>query len=104
MHEFFQDFENFLSRRPLPTIYFDNVAETDFENYLSGRPLLTIYFDNVREDSQIDFSTHNVKWTLWGWGVLGVDVIDLKSIFSRRLVIVKPPISIKNGTNIFLLT
>ena len=30
----------------------------------------------VREDSQIDFSTHNVKWTLWGWGVLGVDVID----------------------------
>ena len=27
-------------------------------------------------NTQIDFSTHNVKWTLWGWGVLGVDVID----------------------------
>ena len=30
---------------------------------------------SVREDSQIDFTTHNVKWTLWGWGVLKVDVI-----------------------------
>ena len=32
----------------------------------------------MEEDSQIDFSTHNVKWTLSGWGVLGVNVIDLK--------------------------
>ena len=32
----------------------------------------------LREDSQIDFTTHNVKW---GWGVLRVDVIDLKINF-----------------------
>ena len=32
----------------------------------------------LREDSQIDFTRHNVKW---GWGVLRVDVIDLKINF-----------------------
>ena len=60
--------------------------------------------NSFRKDSQIDFSTRNVKWTLWGWGVLRVDIIGIKSIFSRRLVIIKPLISIKNGTNVFLLT
>ena len=59
-------------------------------------------FESVREDSQIDFPKHNVKWTLWGWEVLGVDIIELKSNFF--VVIIKPLISIKNGTNIFLLT
>ena len=29
----------------------------------------------LREDSQIDFTANNVKW---GWGVLRVDVINLK--------------------------
>ena len=48
------------------------------------------------EDSQIDFSTHTIKWMLWGWEVLGVDIIFI--------VIIKPPISSKNGTNIFLPT
>ena len=32
----------------------------------------------LREDSQIDFTMHNVKW---GWGVLRVDVIDSKTNF-----------------------
>ena len=35
----------------------------------------------LREDSQIDFTTHNVRW---GWGVLRVDVIDLKINFFRN--------------------
>ena len=35
----------------------------------------------LREDSQIDFTTHNIKW---GWGVLRVDVIDLKINFFRN--------------------
>ena len=35
----------------------------------------------LRENSQIDFTTHNVKW---GWGVLRVDVIDLKINFFFR--------------------
>ena len=38
-------------------------------------------FTVLREDSQIDLSMCNIKW---GWRVLRVDVIDLKSIFSRR--------------------
>ena len=38
-----------------------------------------------------------------GVGGLRVDVIDLKIDFFL-LVIIKPPISIKNGRNIFLLT
>ena len=43
----------------------------------------SIHFEMLRKDSLIDFSTHNVKWTSWGWGVLGVDVIGLKiDIFS----------------------
>ena len=50
----------------------------------------------LREDSQIDFTTHNVKW---GWGVLRVDVIDLKINFFF-VIIVEAPTSVKNSTNI----
>ena len=35
----------------------------------------------LREDSQIDFTMHNVKW---GWGVLRVDVIDLINFFRNN--------------------
>ena len=54
---------------------------------------------SIREGSQIDFSMHNVKRTLWGWGALGVDVIDLTIDFFL-IVIIKPSISIKTSTNI----
>ena len=50
----------------------------------------------LREDSQIDFTTHNVKW---GWGVLRVDVIDLKINFFF-VIIIEASISVKNSTNI----
>ena len=35
----------------------------------------------LREDSQIDFTMHNVKW---GLEVLRVDIIDLKINFFRN--------------------
>ena len=38
-----------------------------------------------------------------GVGVWGVDVIDLTEIYNL-VVIIKTPISIKNNTNIFVLT
>ena len=38
----------------------------------------------VREDSQIDFFTQSVFWTLGGWGVLPVDALK-KSVKNRFL-------------------
>ena len=38
----------------------------------------------LREDSQIDVSTHNVRWTLWGVGGFGTGRKRFKNRFFSR--------------------
>ena len=49
----------------------------------------------LREDSQIDFTTHNVKW---GWGFESGRYRFKNQFFF--VIIIEAPISVKNSTNI----
>ena len=50
----------------------------------------------LREDSQIDFTTHNVKW---GWGGFESGCYRFKNLFFF-VIIIEASISVKNSTNI----
>ena len=79
---FFQCYRPFLRNWPneIRSYILNNCNACYFTWFFSRKT-----FELFMEDLQIDFSTHNIKWLLRGWGVLGVDVIDLKSIFSHSI-------------------
>ena len=62
----------------------DSVLQKLYSRIVKNRIFFNTLGLGIREDTQIDFFTQSVFWTLRGWGVLQLDALT-KSVKNRFL-------------------